>query len=69
MGQRAGMSPEGFESVETVDRPLVLVADSVWETWPQREAEFKKPSIALTLTPPYRPTRPSTRWARLGSGR
>jgi hypothetical protein len=34
----------------TVDRSLVLVADTVWETWREREAEFKKPAIAVLLT-------------------
>jgi hypothetical protein len=28
----------------------VLVADTVWETWREREAEFKKPAIAVLLT-------------------
>ena len=28
----------------------MLVADTVWETWRRREADFKKPSISLILT-------------------
>jgi hypothetical protein len=29
---------------------VVVVAETVWEIWREREAEFKKPSIALLLT-------------------
>jgi hypothetical protein len=29
---------------------MVVIAESVWETWREREAAFKKPAIALLLT-------------------
>jgi hypothetical protein len=29
---------------------MVVIAETVWETWRQREAAFKKPAIALLLT-------------------
>jgi len=30
--------------------PVVVITESVWETWREREAAFKKPAIALLLT-------------------